>query len=221
MKYLKKLRYLFNTLLYFLSDFLVPEDKQIERLVKMDPSKMRSILVRSVVRLQDISVLFDYHNSIVRLLIKNLKSKNNPQVRKKLALFLYEEIVELASDITLFTGSPPILVPMPMSKDEKSKKGFNQCEELCREIARLSDGNIIVSYDALKKIRETKRQTSLGREARLKNVANSMLADRKLVKDQTMIILDDVYTTLATFSEARRALLASSARSIHGLFLAH
>lgn len=225
MKYLKKLYSLFNTFLDFLSNFLlnilVPEDKRVARLIKMDQSKMRSILVKSVARVQNLSVLFDYNNANVRLLIKTLKYKNNAGVRKKLAAFLYEEIVELASDITLFTGSPPILVPMPMSRDEKSKKGFNQCEELCKEIAKLSGGNIIVSYDALKKVRETKRQTSLGREARLKNVANSMLADQNLIKDQTIIVLDDVYTTLATFSEARRALLASSARSVFGLFLAH
>lgn len=138
-----------------------------------------------------------------------------------MAGYLYEEVLDISSDITLFEGTPPLLVPMPMSKNEKRKKGFNQCEELVREIEKLRGDNIAIFHNALKKIRETERQTTLSRDERLLNVKNCIEADSKIVKDKTIIVLDDVYTTLASFSEARRALLKAGARRVIGIFIAH
>lgn len=204
-------------------NLLAPEDKKVEKLLAIDPSIMRQLLPKSPANIKDVFVLFDYGNKIVRLLVKSVKYKNNAGLRKRVAGFLYEDLMEISSEITLFEGAPPIVVPMPMSKEEKRKKGFNQCEELCREMQKLnppSDG-IEVSYNALKKIRETKRQTTLGRDERMLNVINCMAAENKIIKNKTVVVLDDVYTTLASFSEARRALLASGARRVIGLFIAH
>ena len=221
MNLLKILQKLASQTISFVADLLVPERDSLQRILKIDKSELRSLLPKSPTAIKDITVLFDYRNKIIKLLVKTLKYYNNLNVRKILASYLYEEMIEISSDISLFDGATPILVPMPMSKVEKSKKGFNQCEELCREIEKISGQNIKVSYDALKKIKETKRQTSLDREARLLNVQGSMIADGQIVKNQVVIVLDDVYTTLATFSEARRALLASHAKRVLGIFLAH
>jgi ComF family protein len=183
---------------------------------------MLSLLPASPVYLKDILVLFDYQNKIVRLIVKSIKYKNNQNLRKRIAGYLYEEITELSSDITLFDGAPPLIVPMPMSKMEKRKRSFNQCEELCKEIKKLGGENVSISFNTLKKVRETERQTSLGRDARNENVKNSMFAQRQtLGKIKTVIILDDVYTTGASLSEARRALTEAGAKRVIGLFIAH
>lgn len=201
-------------------DLLAPEDKKIEKLLAIDPGTMRLLLPKSPANIKDIFVLFDYGNNVVRTIVKSIKYKNNAGLRKRIAGFLHEELVEISSEITLFEGAPPILMPMPMSKEEKRKKGFNQCEELCKEIQRINS-NLEISYNALKKIMETKRQTTLGRDERILNVVDSMEAENKIVKNKTIIVLDDVYTTLASFSEARRALLEAGARRVIGLFIAH
>jgi competence protein ComFC len=224
MTILKLIRSWVEKLVEFIQNILVPEDIKIQKLLDLPAGIMRDLLPKSAVYSKDIFVLFDYQNKIIRLIVKSIKYKNNAGLRKRIAGFLYEEIVDISSEIALFEGSPPLLIPMPMSKIEKRKRGFNQCEELVREIKKLGGDNIEVSYNTLKKIRETERQTKLSREERLLNIKNSMAVsetDFSKIKNKVVIVLDDVYTTGASLLEARRALLAAGARRVIGLFIAH
>lgn len=222
MSALKSLRSWVESLFSILTDLLIPEDRKIQRLLALNRGVLRRLLPSSPVHNRDIVVLFDYGNKIVKLIIKSIKYKNNLNLKKLIAQHLYEEIIEIVAEVALFEGAPPILVPMPMSPIEKRKRGFNQCEELVKEIKKLGSDNIEVSYNALKKVRETERQTKLSREARLENVKNSQkVSDPSKIRDRIIIVLDDVYTVGATLSESRRALLASGARRVINLFIAH
>lgn len=211
-------------LIEFIKDLLVPEDVRVCKLLNLSAGTMRDLLPKSPVYMKDVFVLFDYQNKAVRFIVKCIKYKNNANLRKRLAVYLYEEILSISSDIVLFEGIPPLLIPMPMSKTEKRKRGFNQCEELAGEIKKLGGANIKISYNVLKKIKETERQTSLNREKRAENVKESMTAtpiNNRPVGSRTVIVLDDVYTTGASFLEARRALFAAGFRRVIGLFVAH
>jgi ComF family protein len=179
------------------------------------------LIPKSPVLVQDIFVLWNYDNRVVKLLIKTLKYKNNYAVKKRLAAYLYEEIMDISQEMALFGGSPPTVLPMPMSKKEKNKKGFNQCEELLHEIEKLAGSSIKFSYNTLKKTRETERQTLLSREERLTNVKHSMVANIKESDGKNFIVIDDVYTTLSSFNEAKRVLIEAGARRVVGLFIAH
>lgn len=231
MKTLKTLVKWWYGLVRFCQDILVPEDIKIQKLLDLPAGTMQNLLPKSPVYSKDIVVLFDYQNKIVRLITKFIKYKNNARLRRRVAGFLYEEIIDISSEIAIFEGAPPMLMPMPMSKNEKRNRGFNQCEELVREIKKLGGENIEVSYNTLKKVRETERQTKLSREERLENVRNSMCVpmtigtaserSRGSASGRVVIVLDDVYTTGASLSEARRALLSAGAKRVIGLFIAH
>lgn len=206
---------------YKIFDILVPDEKRVQKLLLLEPSVLRNLLPSSPVRLRDAMVLFDYRNKIVKFIIKSVKFKNNFSLRNRLAIYIADEIAELSSDTTLFQGSSPLIGAMPMSKHEKSRRGFNQCEEILKEVKRMNPNLGNFCFDALMKTRETKRQTELGRQERALNVKDSMQADPKIVSGKPVIILDDLYTTGATFDEAKRALYSAGAKSVYGIFLAH
>src|SRR5690349_18157531 len=117
-------------------NIIIPEDARLNKLLEIPQERMRELLPSSPVSMENIFVLFDYRNKIVKSIVKSIKYKNNANFKKRIAGYFYEEILTLSEDIALFDGSPPIVVPMPMSKLEKRKKGYNQCEEVCQEIEK-------------------------------------------------------------------------------------
>ena len=142
MKILITLTNWWKSLVVSIQNLLAPEDVKIQKLLDFPLGVLRDLLPKSPVYIKDIFVLFDYQNKIVRLIIKSIKYKNNANLRRRIATYLYEEIVDISSEVTLFEGSTPLLVPMPMSKKEKRNRGFNQCEELVREIKKIGESNI-------------------------------------------------------------------------------
>ncbi len=210
-----------KSVLYKIFDVLVPDEKRIRKLVTLDPYDLKLLLPRSPLSLHDATIFFDYRNKIVKLLVKSVKFKNNFLLRKRFAIFIADEIAELSSENALFEGSSPIIAAMPMGKKEKRLRGFNQCEEVLKEVKALNPNLGIFNFGAISKIRETKRQTELGRSQRIENVRHSMLADPKIVSGHPVIIMDDLYTTGATFDEAKRALRSAGSKSVYGIFLAH
>ena len=115
---------MWQKIIEFVQNLLVPEDSKIKGLMNLEPGVMRDLLPKSAVYSKDIFVLFDYQNKIVRFIVKAIKYKNNQNLRKRIACYFYEELVDMSSEISLFEGSPPLLVPMPMSPNEKRKRGF-------------------------------------------------------------------------------------------------
>jgi competence protein ComFC len=203
-------------------NILVPEDIKIDKILKINSDDLYSLLPKSKVSIKDIFVLFDYQNNTIKILIKSIKYRNNLKVKKLISRYLYDEIVSICSDQSLFSGNIPILLPMPMSKKEKKERGFNQCEEVVKELEKLGNKNFEVRYDVLFKTKETLRQTKLSKTKRIKNVVNSMrVFDNSKIKDRTIIVFDDVFTTLSTYNEARRVLLKGGSKKVMGLFIAH
>ncbi len=211
-------------------DFLSPEDRKVDKLLRLDPSLLYKLLPKPRhIDTPLVEALFDYRDDRVRTIIKVIKYKSNLGMIKRMAVYLYEEIIEFASDASLFEGGGKIIiVPIPASKERRSERGWSQCELLCKEVEKLGEGRLLFRFDILKKIKDTKRQTDLTREERLQNVRGSMRADYnpgdelwKKPENATIIVIDDVLTTGATFHEAKRALRAAGIKKVVGFFIAH
>lgn len=218
---MKKLLNLVKKGLEILLQAIIPEDKNIKKLLDLEPHILYELLPKSPIKNKDIFVLFDYQNSIVKKIIHQIKYKNNKKIRAIISSYIHDEIIEIYSEISMMHGDSPIIIPMPMSKKEKSLKGFNQCEEILHDLERLSENKLQTSYNALIKTKETKRQTTLNKMERKMNVKNSMVAISEIVKNKNILLIDDVYTTKSTIEEAKRALHEGGARFVVALCIAH
>lgn len=171
-----------------------------------------------------IAAVFDYRNPLIRHAIWRFKYKN---VRGFAEIFgdrLYEEIVGgLGDSLYLSKDATFLLVPIPLHKKRLRTRGYNQSELIARAILKNDTENIFEhAPKALVRVRETKPQAkSEKRAARLQNLRGAFRADPECVRNKNILLIDDVTTTGATLSEARKTLLSAGARSVRAYAVAH
>jgi ComF family protein len=108
-------------------------------------------------------------------------------------------------------GRPDCLVPVPLHPRRLAWRGFNQSLELARFLGREMGRPVCVR--GLARVRYTTPQSQLPGSQRLTNLVGAFAADRELVADRHVLLIDDVMTTGATVDTAARALrLAGAAR---------
>lgn len=213
---------------YFL-ELILPQSDGLRKLETMRAEDLRRAAARSrAAALDDLPartfVLFDYKQPLVREAIWELKYRGNKKVAKLLSECLYEEIAEELTDRKLSENfDRPILIPVPLSKKRLQKRGWNQCELLSDALHTIDNGNFFeVRKDILIKVRDTDSQTKKNRAARLENLKDCFAVPLpEKIAGRNIILLDDVTTTGATLEEARRTLVASGARKILTVAIAH
>jgi len=113
-------------------------------------------------------------------------------------------------------ASPPrLLVPVPLHPARLQERGFNQATALARYAGRML--GIPVLGAAVRRVRDTATQTSLGVEQRHRNVSGAFAVTGKswrLVQAEHVAVVDDVMTTGSTLAEVRAVLLAAGVRRV-------
>jgi ComF family protein len=119
----------------------------------------------------------------------------------------------LSADCELDAGEADLVVPVPMHRGRRRRRGFDSTAELARLVAR-GLGLRLVS-GLLVKTRPTLPQMGLSRPARLENVGGCFSVTRPAeVKDRLVLLLDDVITTCATAEECARTLRLAGASEV-------
>ncbi len=158
----------------------------------------------------------------VRKLIHLFKYKQNKSATKICSDLLSEKIIEFSQTQNIQNS---VLIPIPRSKIQIQKYGFNQCEILCEEILKNKEiKNLNLSYEPKILIHEKnlETQTKLSRRTRIKNSQNSFsVATHIDIISQKIILVDDVCTTGATLSDAERALKEYSKKCLLKFTIAH
>jgi len=125
-----------------------------------------------------------------------------------------------------YTPPPPIrldcltaVVPVPLSREQRRRRGFNQSERLAVELARRLA--LPVCTLMLQRVRDTRPQVRLSASERARNVRGAFqAAGRDQVADQVVLLVDDVLTTGATLNECARVLKRAGAADVYGITMA-
>lgn len=169
--------------------------------------------------------IFYYKNATVKKLIKKIKYKGDRNATLQASKVLYDYLLEDTSEkLEMNNFAHPIIMPIPATKHRMKEHGFNQCERIVKYIEKLDQNNYFrFSYNELIKIKENESQAhTKNRIERLKNIKNSFaIKHPEIVREQNIILIDDVWTTGATLEEARKELLEEGARSVVAYTIAH
>ena len=112
-----------------------------------------------------------------------------------------------------------IAVPVPLYFFREKSRGFNQAELLAKVVARHFNLPLI---DALKKTKNNEPQAKCkDAEKRAANVADCFkIKNPENIKGKNIILIDDVFTSGATMTEAVKILKQNGAKKIIALVLA-
>jgi len=120
-----------------------------------------------------------------------------------------------------------VIVPVPLHIKRFRKRGFNQVFLLIRNWKKFAAASHIdlsgvrIERNAIVRAASTSPQTGLGRKARMTNIKNAFkIQYKEKIKDKTILLVDDVYTTGATVNECARLLLKGGANHVDVLTLA-
>jgi len=155
--------------------------------------------------------VFVYKDLIQDLIIR-FKFRNHPAIGKGLAKIISENINQN------WFLKKNIIIPVPIHKTRKRKRGFNQAEIIAKYLAKKF--NLEIKSNGLKRIKNTKPQWMLDHDERENNLNNAFWADKNLIKNKNIILIDDIFTTGSTINKCAEVLKLSGASCVYSLTVA-
>ncbi len=159
------------------------------------------------------------YNQIARNVVKCMKYSFITEVFTSLEKQLpspwwrIEEVLDML-------GSESVLQPIPLHTKRLKKRGFNQSQLIASFLSKRSNLFII---DALKRVKNTEPQArQISREARRINIHGAFVVTKsQLVKNRTIILIDDIFTSGSTAKEAAKTLKLAGAQKVYLYAFAH
>lgn len=183
--------------------------------------------------------IYDYRHPPLKKSLWLFKYKGKRRFARVFAEMLYGRILEELSELSLMENfREPILIPIPLSKGRYRERGYNQTELICEELIKIDQRhlgysvdikstlpNFILGKNILIKINDIKHQAHIeNRRERIRNVIGSFAIQKEneiILKNRNIILIDDITTTGATLSEARKILKQAGAKKIIAFTVAH
>jgi ComF family protein len=119
----------------------------------------------------------------------------------------------LSEECELAASEADLVLPVPMHRGRRRRRGFDSVAELARLTARGLGLRMVAGL--LLKTRPTRPQMGLSRPARLENVGGCFSVSRPAeIRGKLVLLVDDVITTCATSEECARTLRTAGAREV-------
>lgn len=131
--------------------------------------------------------------------------------RQEYAEFYGEELARYLDDFVRDI-KPDVLIPIPLHKNRKRRRGYNQASLLARALGRRLE--VPVLEDHLLRVKDTTPLKRLNPKERQNNLKRAFKIRENDVKLKTVILVDDIYTTGSTVDEAARVLKAAGVERV-------
>ena len=181
--------------------------------------KCANILQYSKVKILQNHLACDYvfaafpYQGIIKKAIIAFKFKQQRYLKKAFA----SKLIQVIDTYQIQFDS---VIPVPISRKRYWERGYNQSAEIASILAKKFHKKM---YDhLLQKIKDNPRQSTLSKNARQDNVKGVYQVKKtNQLKEKTLLLVDDIFTTGATVSECARVLKQSGAQKVIVLTIAY
>jgi competence protein ComFC len=154
--------------------------------------------------------IFEYQG-LVRECIRKAKYHNRQFAALK--VLSLNVSVKLQSQIALLSKTPSIILPIPVSIERLKLRGFNQAELIGQKFSQQL--HIPMKSTLLVRVKNTSSQFANTKKQRFTNVKSAFkINDPRQLAGKTVILVDDVCTTGATFLEASKTVLKAGSHKV-------
>ena len=163
---------------------------------------------------------FEYEGFVRRQILK-YKFSNKAYLYKSFVKFMIKN-----EKFMKFLKSYDIIIPVPISKKRKKKRGYNQSLLIAREIVnsynkKSQENKLKLNNRCLYKTKNTIEQSKLDKNQRAINVQGVYsLQNKQILENKKILLIDDIYTTGNTVRECSQMIKKGNPKKIGVLTIA-
>ncbi len=164
-----------------------------------------------VIYFNGLQIMAKFEGSLAKL-IKALKYQDSKNIASLLSRMLWRHLIVPQADLITF---------IPLHPYKLRTRGYNQCQEIALEFGKLSNIPVKNLLERTKNsLAQAKIKNQQERLQRMQNIFQIRNKYKDLIKNKTIILIDDVLTTGATLNAASKTLKDSGTKAIFGLIIA-
>jgi ComF family protein len=134
--------------------------------------------------------------------------------KRRIAAPLGQVLGQFLSANPISAEPPDLIVPVPLHRSRQRERGFNQSAILAREVGAIL--GIPVAENLVIRQRRTRPQAELHASERATNVRDAFAAEESpVLRRASVLLIDDVLTTMHTVDECARVLTDAGAASVY------
>ena len=164
--------------------------------------------------LNDLYFALPYQNSLARKMICQFKDESFiKELSKPLASLIITHFQLINKEL-----HNAVLVPIPLHVKRMKWRGFNQSEEIAKQLSLFWN---IPLFNSLIKVIDNPRQTEIWLDKRKENVKGSFrLTNPYQLENKRILLIDDIYSTGSTIKEAALTVRQAKIDEVIGIVIA-